>query len=308
MPSLAELRPIVADLSLPEPLAIAPLAGGTAEVFRIDLADGSALVLKSFAAGHLAPHKDAYAAGLLAHLDIPVSRYLLIDESLSRLPFRFTLTTYLEGRIATSFANHPHYRDVFRQMGALAHQLHEIRLPAFGNIPANGGSAPHASNEAYLCERVNGAFADFLAQGGDPVMTASLRRIVEREFDAVVPYGGQAVFAHSDLQPHNVLVAERDGDLVLSGLIDYGNFRAESAVMDLAKTIFCSEHDAPGSTAAILDGYGPIDHPRPERALSFYTLLHRLTMWSWLRHIGVFSTPDAANDITPALEATAAGS
>ena len=106
-----------------------------------------------------------------------------------------------------------------------------------------------------------------------------------------------ALFAHDDLHPNNVLAVETDGKLSLSGLIDFGNAHAADPVSDLAKCLFCCEHDAPGSTQHILAGYGPIDHPAPERALAFYTLLHRIIMWWWLRHIGVISAPDAPSDI-----------
>ena len=113
------------------------------------------------------------------------------------------------------------------------------------------------------------------------------------------------VFAHDDFQPNNVL-AERDaaGRLHLTGLIDFGNARAADATFDLAKTLFCCEHEAPGSTAAILDGYGVIDHPEPDAALWLYTLIHRVVMWYWLRHIGVI--PEAAkHDLMVDLEAMA---
>lgn len=303
---LADIRPILAELALPPAIGMSELAGGSSRVFRLDLEDETALVLKTFGADHLAPRKDAYAAGLLAGLDVPVTRYLLVDDSLGRLPFRYALTSYLEGTAAISFAGHPRYMDVFRQMGALARQLHSIRLPAFGNIPPEGGPARHASNVEYMHGYVDYVFPRFLEYGGDAVLAGKLRAIVERDFDAVVPESGPPVFAHSDLQPHNILVVERDGELNLSGLIDYGNVRADSAPMDLAKAIFCSEHDAPGSRAAILDGYGPVDYPRPEQALAFYTILHRLTMWYWLRHIGILPSVDAPNDIIPALELTAA--
>ena len=97
-----------------------------------------------------------------------------------------------------------------------------------------------------------------------------------------------------------------DRDQQLSGLIDFGNMRADSASMDLAKTIFCTEHDTPGSTAAILEGYGPIDHPEPDKALASSTTLHWITMWYWLRKIGILLAADAPSDIIVALRATAA--
>ena len=72
------------------------------------------------------------------------------------------------------------------------------------------------------------------------------------------------------------------------------------ALSDLAKTLFICEHEAPGSRAAILAGYGPIDHPDPEAALWLYTLLHRVIMWWWLRMIGAI--PDGQpHDLIDAL-------
>lgn len=305
-PTPEDLEPILAELDFAPAQYVTRLQGGSAPVYQLDLADGGRLVLKSFDRDHLMPRKDAYAAGLLADLDIVATRYLLVDDSFSRLPFRFALTTYVDGARARLFAEHPRYQDVMRQLGALAKKLHGITLPAFGDIPAEGGPARHASNVDYMRGYVDGSFARFLEYGGDPAMAATLRGIVERDFDAVVPHSGPPVFAHSDLQPHNILVVEDDGGLRLSGLIDFGNMRADSAPMDLAKTIFCTEHDTPGSTAAILEGYGPIDHPEPGKALAFYTTLHRLTMWSWLRRIGVLPSADAPSDIIDALRVTAA--
>lgn len=305
-PSPEDLAPILAELDLAPVREITRFQGGSAAVYRLDLADDTRLVLKTFDGDHLLPRKDQYAAGLLENLDVVATRYLKVDESLSRLPFRFALTTYVDGERAQLFATHPDYQSVMRQLGALAKKLHGITLPAFGGIPAEGGAAQHADNVVYMRGYVDGTFERFVEHGGDPAMAGTLRRLVERDFDAVVPQSGPPVFAHSDLQPHNVLVIERDGKLQLSGLIDFGNMRAESAVMDLAKCIFCTEHDTPGSTAAILTGYGPINHPEPAKALAFYTTLHRLTMWFWLRKFGTLPTPDAPSDIVDALRATVA--
>jgi aminoglycoside phosphotransferase (APT) family kinase protein len=305
-PTLTQLQPVLAGVGQAPVVKITRLPGGSAPVYRLDLADGTRLVLKCFDRDHLLPRKDQYAAGLLLDVDIVATRYLLVDESLDRLPNRFALTSYVEGERASTFADHPHYQDVMRELGALARKLHGIVLPAFGGIPAEGGSAAHATNAEYMRGYVDGSLAKFVEHGGDPAMAATLRTIIERDFDAVVPHSGPAVFAHSDLQPHNILVVEQDGKLRLSGLIDFGNMRAESAPMDLAKCLFCTEHDTPGSTVAILDGYGPINHPEPAKALAFYTTLHRLTMWSWLRKIGVLPSADSPSDIIDALRVTIA--
>lgn len=301
-PTLAELQPILAGIGQAPVAAITTLKDEFSQVYRLDLADGASLILKSFVMENVSARKDAYAAGLVASLDVPVTRYLLVDESMTRLPFSFALTSYLEGEPATTFATHPRYPAVMKQLGALSRRLHAIRVPTFGELPA----PVYTSNADYIRGLADGAFERFSHYGAEPILIAKLRQIFDRDFDAVVPASTVAAFAHDDLQPNNFLVTETDGELTISGLIDYGNARASAGVMDLAKTLFCCEHMTPGCTAAILSGYGPIDHPEPERALAFYTLLHRIIMWWWLRHIGVLPTPEARNDIIPALRQIAA--
>jgi hypothetical protein len=75
--------------------------------------------------------------------------------------------------------------------------------------------------------------------------------------------------------------------LKLTGLIDFGNAHAADAVWDLAKILFICAHDAPEAPALIREGYGLVDDPDPEGALRFYTVLHRVIMWWWLRHVGI---------------------
>ena len=101
-PTLAELQPILAELGRPPVREITRFQGGTAAVYRLDLMDGTRLVLKTFDGNHLVPRKDQYAAGLLENLDIVATRYLRVDESLTHLPVRFALTTYIEGERANS--------------------------------------------------------------------------------------------------------------------------------------------------------------------------------------------------------------
>ena len=47
----------------------------------------------------------------------------------------------------------------------------------------------------------------------------------------------------------------------------------------------------------MLEGYGPIDHPNPRGALWYYTLLHRVIMWWWLRHIGAIASADTPSGL-----------
>lgn len=296
----------VAPLDLGAVLAIAALSGGSAPVFRLDLETGTSVVLKIYRDDETKIiGGDGFAAAQAQAIGLPVTRYLLVDHSKTDLPFRYVVTNYLPGVPAGSLKHHPDSASLYRQMGGLLRSVHTVLMPGFGRFDAHGVEAPVSTNAAFVRRRLDGAFAQFIAYGADPDLAARLRDIAEAGFDAVVPHGKGAVLAHDDLHPNNVLAVETDGRLTLSGLIDFGNAHAADPVSDLAKCLFCSEHDAPGSSPHILAGYGPIDHPAPEDALRFYTLLHRLTMWYWLRHIGVITAPDAPSDIMDDLRATA---
>jgi Ser/Thr protein kinase RdoA (MazF antagonist) len=172
-------------------------------------------------------------------------------------------------------------------MGAMLRKLHSLALPRYGSFAAGGHVEGKATNAEYIDDSFAHSLERFCHFGGDEALAHRLRQIVAANAK-VIAHSRGAVFAHDDFQPNNLLAARDDnGRLRLTGLIDFGNARASDPVCDLAKTLFCSEHDSPGSRAAILEGYGPIDHPDPDAAIWIYLLLHRLTMWWWLRHINV---------------------
>ena len=303
-----QLQPVLRPLGLGAAVAVVPMTGGSAPVFRVDCADGTHLILKTYPDDRpWNPDKDAYAAGLLRDLGLPVTRYHAIDQSRTRLPFRFALTNHLPGVAAETLKDDPQIADVHRQMGALIRRLHAVKMPGYGAVGAQGVIAPVATNAEFLRGTIAQTFERFVHFGGDAAMADRLRRIVESRFDAVVPFSAGPVFAHDDLHPNNVLVV-RDGAgrLTLSGLIDFGNVRAADPIYDLAKCVFCSEHTAPGCGAPMLEGYGAVEHPDPQGALDYYTLLHRMMMWWWLRHIGVIAA-DEPHEILDRLRETAGG-
>lgn len=299
MVDIERLNHVLTDLGVAPLVKAEELDGGSAAAFRLDLADGTRLILKTYDREEKVPHREAYASSLLAGVDVPHPRYLLVDESMARLPHRFALTTYVPGAAGTGFLAEP---ELFTGIGRLARRLHSVVLPGFGAL-----SAPeYQTNSAYVRGLADHAFDRFADYGADPALVMALRDIFERDFAEVVLDTDRPVFAHDDLHPGNVLVSGAGEGVSVAGLVDFGNARASSAVMDLAKTIFICEHEMPGIGAAVLAGYGPIDHPDPEKALAFYTLLHRVIMWWWLRHIGVLATADAEVDVMSALRVTAA--
>ncbi|HEV7275136.1 MAG TPA: aminoglycoside phosphotransferase family protein [Devosiaceae bacterium] len=281
-----ELQPLLRELNLEVATAVTQLPGGSSPVFRIDLADGKRLNLKTYSYGLGAPRKEAYAISYLATLGLPVTQYLVLDGTRKWLPFCFAITSHLPGVSADTLKDHSKIADVYRQMGALLRKLHAVRMPGYGCMDDSGIVAPAHTNVDFLRRIIGDAFERFQHFGGDAALAERLRAVVAGRFDEIAMHTAGPVFAHNDLHPGNVLVTQTaDGSLVLSGVIDFGNAHAADAVFDLAKALFCSMHQAPNCRAPMLEGYGAIDHPDPEGALWYYTLLHRMIMWAWLRQV-----------------------
>lgn len=306
--SLEALVPVLRELNLARPIELVLIKPGTSPVYRADLRDGTSVVVKTYdELLYDAPAKQAYASNLLAGLDVPITRFHLFDESRTRLPFRFSVANYLPGEPVAAFQGEPDVADLYHQMGGLLRKLHTVCIKGFGRLDANGLVDPAPTNEAFITGLWSNLLERFRHYGADPALADRLNCLVVHRLP-LVRHSDGAVFAHDDMQPHNVL-AERDGAgrLRLTGLIDFGNARAADPLFDLAKTLFCCEHDAPGSSSAIREGYGPIDHPEPEAALWLYLLIHRVTMWYWLRHVGVVPEGGPKHDLILDLEAMAAG-
>ncbi len=284
------LATILADFGLGVPATVTELIGGHARSFCIERVDGPPLVLKVFNdAVPYATSKETYASRLLRDVDVPMTRFFASDETRTRVPFRYTIANYLPGRQVMTFKDEPDVGDLYRQMGEMLRKLHGVQVPGYGAFGEEGLVDPAASNSEYIARFFAHGFDRFRHFGGGEALAQRLEAIVAAHRDVTAESRG-AVFAHDDFQPHNVL-AERgvDGRLRLTGLLDFGNARASDAVCDLAKALFCSEHDAPGSARFIREGYGPIAHSDPDAAIWIYLLLHRLTMWWWLRHVGVIA-------------------
>lgn len=276
----ARLSPLLADLGLPAAITAEHLPGGGRPHWRLTLADGTHSVLRQLPETVIA--HEVYVSRLLDGLDLPTKRYLHTDYSGTLLPFAFALTNHIEGEPVRAFFGAPDLPELFHQMGALLRRLHRIRLPAFGHLGPDGPTGPRRFDQ-FLDQHVPAIFAGFRDRGGDAALADALEGHVMAN-RAVLWRPTGAVFAHNDFQPGNVL-ARRDaaGRLHLAGLIDYGSAVANDPTSDLAKAIFICEHEFPGSSAALREGYGPIDHPEPELALELNLLLHRVIMWSWLR-------------------------
>ncbi len=288
-PTPDQLAPILQRIGLSPARTVTRLVGGSNAVFRLDLIDGQRINLKTYDELRAkAPVREQRAADWLAAAGVEATRYLLVDETRTVLPYRFALVSFLPGETIDALKARFDLTQAYRQMGALLKRIHAVQMPAYGSFDDDGRPGPHISNMAFVEDWTAMALDSFRQQGGDAALADRLQRAIADNID-VAGHSRGAVFAHDDFQPANVL-AEADGAGVsVSGVIDFGNARAADPIWDLAKAMFCTEHMAPGAGALLREGYGPIDHPEPERALWLYLLLHRVTMWFWLRHIGVIA-------------------
>jgi aminoglycoside phosphotransferase (APT) family kinase protein len=271
------------------PAAVARLNGGSQEVYRIDLAGGGdPIVLKLYADEPAwAPAKEALVSGWLGEWgELPVPRWLCLDERREVLPLRYALTTWLPGETVRALKAAPDVTQAYREMGRWLKRLHGLPMEGYGYVTDKGLIHPRATNAEYVAAAFDDAYRQFVGQGGE----AALARRLERASQRRLPLAGHSagpVFAHDDFQPGNLLAARDSGELVLTGLIDFGNARAADAILDLAKALFCCTHEDPLSRAPLLEGYGEIDHADVDGVLWLYTLYHRLIMWAWLTRLGV---------------------
>jgi aminoglycoside phosphotransferase (APT) family kinase protein len=265
-------------------MAVRPLAGGSKDVFEIELADAAPVVLKVYGdrAGFGLP-KEAYVAGLIGdRLQVPTHRWLLTDETKALLPRRFALISKLDGAPMTSRSGTPQADGLYRQMGAALQSLRAVTLPSFGYIMGAGYLKAFDTNLDYMTAAFRVKFRDFAAQGGDPALIDRLQAKVQAGADAVAGCG-QAVLCHNDIHPGNFLVAQDAGGVWrVSGLIDWENATAADPLFDLAKALDQILHDDPPGRDPLLAGYGDLGRPDAWAAIQVYRIYHKLEMRNWL--------------------------
>jgi aminoglycoside phosphotransferase (APT) family kinase protein len=272
------------------------LEGGSTEVYKIEAvgADAKPLVLKIYPNEPVwAPAKEASVASRLTALTPPVPRWLRVDESRTILPLRFAISTLLPGRPLRHWFGDPDIASAYRQMGEFLRRVHAIPMAAYGYIQAEGIVNAQVTNAEHMAGAFEEVFRRFRDIGGDAGLGRRLEQLAKESF-SLLSERSIPVLCHDDFHQGNVLaIRGADGGLHLSGLVDFGNARAADPLFDLAKALFCSAHEDARSFQPLLQGYGPIDHPEPEKALRLYTLFHRVTMWCWLTTLGPTGSADA---------------
>jgi len=290
--TLAAVRPIVAGLDPRlKPTGIERLHGGSTEVFLVKLMGSAPLIVKLYGdTPEWLPAKEALVAGWVSrHIDVPVPRWLIRDESRIHLPLRYALTSWLPGVTVDTLKGDVRITDLYRQAGQLLRCVHRISMPAYGYVQHEGIARPYTSNTALMDAAFNDVFRRFRATGGDESLAQRLETLAADR--TVLAASTGPVLCHDDFHQNNLLAAEHGDGLQLSGLLDFGNARAADPLFDLAKTLFIMAHQDPASREPLLAGYGRLDQPCATEALRLYLLYHRLNMWAFLSQLG--DKPDA---------------
>ncbi|MBV9833856.1 MAG: aminoglycoside phosphotransferase family protein [Alphaproteobacteria bacterium] len=289
--SVATAQAIVDRVASGEAVAgVSRLHGGElAAIHEISFADPAhrPLVLKIYPdALHWKMQKEVMIAGLVRdRLSVAVPRILLADDSKTLLGLNWTLMTKLDGlvlgQIETAFT--PAQRaSEHRQIGRLLREFHRIAMTAFGYIGAKDIVTPHPTNHAYMTHQFQRKLREFAERGGEPALARRISGHVEARAHL---FGGctQAVLCHNDLHAGNLLASTADGDVRLTGVVDFEGALAGDPLMDVAKAAFYLT-DEP--RRALLDGYGPIERAHVSQTLNLYHLYFVLELWCWMAQIG----------------------
>jgi hygromycin-B 7''-O-kinase len=263
--------------------SMAPLTGGTINaVFEITCTKPpTKLVLKIYADTYLwKMEKEVFVYGLLADRPgVTVPTVLVTDASKTLWPQNYTIMTKLDGvmlREAADAMSAEQLCSVYREMGLMLKQVHQVRFDTFGYIGTRV-IEPKMSNADYMQYQFDKKLDEFQRLGGDPLIREAVRSYV----DANTFLFGSCLspsLCHNDFHDANVMVSRETGRLV--GILDVENAVAGDPLLDIAKTtIYPSQGNGP-KLESLLEGYGDLPLDGNAR-IRMYQLYHSLELWDW---------------------------
>jgi aminoglycoside phosphotransferase (APT) family kinase protein len=242
--------------------------------------------------------KEVLVYGLVASVPVPTPEILFADDSRQVVNANYAVMTRLPGRPASRVIDGLPARDmgdIWRQIGSFARAFHAVTFDQFGYLGAQGVLEPVDSNRTHMTRILDSHLLTFRIEGGDPAVADSVERRL-REDAGLLDSCEQAVLCHDDLHEDNVLVGQRNGQWIVTGVVDMENASAADPMLDLAKADYYAREE-PVRRAGLLDGYGPLP-PDGEARLALYRLHHALALWSWFARSGRRrSLPGLASDM-----------
>ena len=230
--------------------------------------------------------KEVLVYGLVASVPVPTPEILFADDSRQVVDANYAVMTRLPGRPASTVTDGLPAGDVgnvWRQIGSVARAFHAVTFDQFGYLGPQGVLEPVDGNRTHMTRILDDHLRTFRDEGGDPALAASVERRLTEDA-ALLDTCDQAVLCHDDLHEDNVLVEQRNGQWIVTGVVDMENASAADPMLDLAKADYYAREE-PVRRAGLLDGYGPLP-PDGEARLALYRLHHALALWSWFARIG----------------------
>jgi aminoglycoside phosphotransferase (APT) family kinase protein len=263
--------------------------GEIAAVHEIAFADPAhrSLVLKVYPDDlHWKMQKEVTVTGLIENrLSVPAPRIHVADDSKRLLGLNFILMSKLEGSVLGQLEatlTSEQLTDAYRQIGQLLREFHGIPMQAFGYIGPKGIWTSHATNHDYLTHQFQRKLGEFAERGGDAALARRVAGHVAAQAELFKDCS-QAVLCHNDLHAGNLLATIENGELRLTGVLDFEGALAGDPLMDVAKALYYLDEKC---TRALLDGYGSLHRAHGSETLDLYHLYFVLELWCWMAQIG----------------------
>jgi aminoglycoside phosphotransferase (APT) family kinase protein len=281
--------------------------GQIAAVYQIEFAgDHPPVVLKVYPDQlHWKMRKEANVLPLVHdRLSVAAPRVLLADDSKQLLALNYILMTRLEGTLLGQAGLEPtltsrQLLSAYMQIGKLLREFHRIAMNAFGYIGADGIMKEHATNRGYLSFQFDRKLNEFTDRGGTSGLARQVAQCAAR-WEYLLDECTRPVFCHNDLHAGNLLAEMANGDVRLTGVLDFEGALAGDPLMDVAKAIYYLPE---ATRRAVIEGYGDMGERRWRETLDLYHLYFVLELWCWMAQIGNIGAIDG---LTADLERAAA--
>jgi aminoglycoside phosphotransferase (APT) family kinase protein len=282
--------------------------GEISAVFEIEFADGPpAFIVKVYPqALHWKMRKEVLVARLLdGKTTVRVPRILLTDDSRTLLDLNFLVMNRLSGETVIGLEpmlDTAETHAIYTQMGRALREIHAVTMEGFGYLGPDGIVTPFTTNRAYMLSQFERKLGDFAKLGERPALAERLNTYLKRSAD-LLDGCAEPRLCHYDFHTGNLLAAQRDGRLQLTGIVDLENAISGDPLMDLAKTLSYSVRADATKRAGLFAGYGPIERLDWEETLRLYQFYGAIELWAWWVQIG---DRQRADDIVADLEKYAA--
>jgi Phosphotransferase enzyme family len=165
-----------------------------------------------------------------AQTPVPICEVLATDVSYRAWPWRYLITTYLEGRTwasARELLGEQNSRQLYGDLGRMVGLLHSIRFAAAGELlpsaEIDSGTPYHAALMARARRRI-----------ANPEHAGLFVTLLAERAELFADLAG-ATLCHEDLNPHNILLEERDGQWRVAAFLDFDSAWAGHGESDLAR-------------------------------------------------------------------------